>query len=360
MSALEDRYRSVLRMLPASYRQHWEEEMVATFLQTMHTDDIEEAEFRADFGRPPASEVASVAGLALRLRLGGIDAPPRSFLWGEAVRRVALVGLLVNAAGATTMALQNLWLSHLLWLPVPDEIAATQPEAASRVLDFTGLVWVAAYLALVLGHRRAAQSLAGLGLVAPVAEAIQSTVNQATRGVETAPLTLTWWGYFMVNTLLVVALASFHRDAPPLPRRSWLVALMVATVATSVPGLIFYQQVVSGGVERGVATSTLFDWPAVACISLVVAAVVHLGGPDPRRMDSAWSLALAGLAIAALMLRLVTWADPGSPPAGGTSAASTAAGLEAMAVAVSFVVLVLASTRALRRLPTVVGVGHDV
>ena len=66
MSVLEDRYRSVLRMLPASYRAVWEEEMVSTFLASMDPDDIDEAEFRADFGRPGFSEVASVAGLAVR------------------------------------------------------------------------------------------------------------------------------------------------------------------------------------------------------------------------------------------------------------------------------------------------------
>jgi hypothetical protein len=110
MSVLEDRYRSVLRMLPASYRAVWEEEMVATFLETLATDDVEEAEYRADFGRPGLAEVASVAALATRLRFGGADAAPRSFAWGEAVRRVALVGLLAYAAYATVLSVQRLWL----------------------------------------------------------------------------------------------------------------------------------------------------------------------------------------------------------------------------------------------------------
>ena len=34
-SRLEQRYRRVLRLLPAPYRLAWEEEMVATFLATM-------------------------------------------------------------------------------------------------------------------------------------------------------------------------------------------------------------------------------------------------------------------------------------------------------------------------------------
>ena len=39
VSVLEDRYRAVLRVLPASYRTVWEEEMVSTFLESTRTGD---------------------------------------------------------------------------------------------------------------------------------------------------------------------------------------------------------------------------------------------------------------------------------------------------------------------------------
>ena len=98
MNRLEQRYRVVLRtLLPASYRKLWEEDMVATFLESMASDDAEAAEYLADYGRPSWSEVASVAVLAVRLRLGAANAPLRSGAWGEAVRLVALMGLLVHA-----------------------------------------------------------------------------------------------------------------------------------------------------------------------------------------------------------------------------------------------------------------------
>lgn len=48
MTVLEQRYRLVLRMLPASYREVWEEDMVATFLASMGTNDVEDAEYFAD------------------------------------------------------------------------------------------------------------------------------------------------------------------------------------------------------------------------------------------------------------------------------------------------------------------------
>jgi hypothetical protein len=99
VNRLEQRYRVVLRtLLPASYRKLWEEDMVATFLESMASDDAEAAEYLADYGRPSWSEVASVAALAVRLRLGAANAPLRSGAWGEAVRLVALMGLLVHAA----------------------------------------------------------------------------------------------------------------------------------------------------------------------------------------------------------------------------------------------------------------------
>jgi hypothetical protein len=70
MSRLEQRYRLVLRVLPAAYRKAWEEDMVATFLDSVDSDDAEAAEYAADYGRPSWSEVATVASLAVRRCLG--------------------------------------------------------------------------------------------------------------------------------------------------------------------------------------------------------------------------------------------------------------------------------------------------
>ncbi|HZM75585.1 MAG TPA: hypothetical protein VFC19_07645, partial [Candidatus Limnocylindrales bacterium] len=74
MNRLEERYRRVLRLLPASYRGVWEEDMVATFLASVATDDREEAEYLADFGRPSWPEVFSIVALAIRLRIGSAGA----------------------------------------------------------------------------------------------------------------------------------------------------------------------------------------------------------------------------------------------------------------------------------------------
>ena len=77
MSVLEDRYRTVLRVLPGSYRAVWEEEMVSTFLDSTRTGDPDDDEFIAEYGRPSLTEVASVATLAVRVRLDSPTAAPR-------------------------------------------------------------------------------------------------------------------------------------------------------------------------------------------------------------------------------------------------------------------------------------------
>ena len=82
MSVLEDRYRAVLRVLPASYRAVWGEEMVSTFLDSTRTGDPEDDEFLADFGRPSMSEVVSVVVLAVRVRLAGPAVAPRIAVGG--------------------------------------------------------------------------------------------------------------------------------------------------------------------------------------------------------------------------------------------------------------------------------------
>jgi hypothetical protein len=87
VNTLERRYRRLVGLLlPEPYRQAWEDDMVATFLDRMSTGDPEVDEYLEEFGRPDADEVLSVVALAIRLRLAGPDGEPRAALWGQAVR----------------------------------------------------------------------------------------------------------------------------------------------------------------------------------------------------------------------------------------------------------------------------------
>lgn len=286
MNRLEDRYRRVLRLLPASYRQAWEEDMVATFLESEQPEDAEEAEFAADHGRPSWAEVASVVALAVRLRLGGDGAPPRYLVWGETVRRLALVGLLVQAVAA--LAGIGAW----LWSPWVTNLVA--PGQAADVQALLGLVWVAAYLCLVTGRWRAARLFAALALARAV---FYFGVDLA--AVEGA-YGLSRTVGLLLDALPVVALVAFHRQAPAVKARPWLVALPVGVALLTVALLLTY-----------VSVPALVDWPSVVCVAVFAAAVGYLSLPRLgwRNATVSWSTALALLALAALVQRVVTLLD---------------------------------------------------
>ena len=55
---LEQRYRRVLRLLPGYYRDQWEEDMVAAFLDSWLTGDPDEDSVTMEYDRPSRPEVA--------------------------------------------------------------------------------------------------------------------------------------------------------------------------------------------------------------------------------------------------------------------------------------------------------------
>ena len=97
---LEQRYRRVLRLLPGYYRDRWEEEMAAAYLDSWLTGDPEVDECVLEYAWRDWPEVASVAGLAVRLYLGGAGAPRRYFAWGQAMRNAVLAVMLVHVVRA--------------------------------------------------------------------------------------------------------------------------------------------------------------------------------------------------------------------------------------------------------------------
>ena len=341
MTRLERRYRRVLRVLPAAYRDVWEEEMVATFLDGVDSDDVEAAEYAADFGRPSWSEVASVVGLAVRLRLGVAGASPRSVAWGQALRLVALMGLLVNAVAATIDAGTRLWLSGRLgWLPAPPAEWVPAPTGSLRALwDLAGLLWLPAYVGVLLGQVRAARLLAALALLADGVAAVSATVDLAAGA---RPLLLTIWSYLLVDALVVLGLAAFHRDAPPVPRRPWLIAFVVGIAVL----LGLYVPL------RAASPSILFDWPGVYCLLALGVAVAHLTAGERRAIGAPpWSLALALAGLGVFGMRVLSLLDYAVITGGRERAALLAVGTaEALAVLAVGVPLARHATTALRSL----------
>ncbi len=169
LSPLEQRYRAWLRLLPAPYREVWQDDLVATFLDG--AEDIDEAGL-AD-AHPTWSEAGSVVALAVRLRLGAPGATPRAVALGAGLRLLALVGLL-----APTI-LSFLYVDSVLW-------------TSGRLP----------------------------GVAVPLTDGHLSSLDGATRLAQEALLLLP----------VAALLAAFHRDAPPVRRTPWLAALVIGVV----------------------------------------------------------------------------------------------------------------------------------
>jgi hypothetical protein len=334
-SVLEERYRSLLRILPAPYRAEWEEEMVATFLAGELSGELsgdpEEAAFRAEFGRPTLSEVASVVGLAVRLRLPAVGGRPG--LLGAAVRLVALLGLLVSAAAGTVGTAAHLWLLGKLPGVEPPDLPV---GPTIGILPMTQALLVAtalpAYLALVTGHRSAARLLASVSVGAVLFTAVLDLVAGH-------PVLVGRWLSLPLDLLVFATLWAHHDDAPPVPRRPWLLALPAA-IAVAVAAF-------------AVTTSFrvawwLVDWPALACVVVVTGLVVHLvrgGRPE-------WSLALGMLAGVVLVQRVVTLPEFVAAATAGHSRVVLGAGLiQIAAVVTAGLPVALLARRAWRRSP---------
>ena len=297
MSAdLERRYRRVLRLLPGYYRQQWEEDMVTAFLESSLTGDPEEDEFITEYGRPSWAEVASVAGLATRLYLGGAGAPRRYFAWGQATRRAVLAVILGHAVLALGACVFLAWTHHLLgWLPAPPaRMSGAEDSVWPSVWYAVGYAYIVIYVSLILGYYRTAQVTAVLAIVPDLVNVLQQrfTYHQPS---QSGP----WAGLILLDVAPVLAMAAFHRDAPPVRHRPWLLALPAGFVLVAVPMLAAQMT----GHESWVP-----GYPGLACILAAIACLVHAPrARSGRTVDSGtWSLALTLLAAVAGVVR-ITW-----------------------------------------------------
>ena len=217
---LEQRYRRVLRLLPGYYRDKWEEDMVAAFLDGWLTGDPDEDSVTMEYDRPSKQEIVSVAILAARLYLGGAGAPRRYFAWGQAVRGSVLAVLLLHAV---------LGLDGLMVMAGSRQLTGYLPAPFSSIWTS---VWYAAYytwilifVTLVLGHYRAAQVIALLAVIPDLA----GTLHAQLTGTIQSPY-FSWAFCVLLDLAPVLAMAAFHWDAPPVARRPWLLALPAAFV----------------------------------------------------------------------------------------------------------------------------------
>ena len=285
-SPLEARYRRLLRLLPRRYRDAWAEDMVAALLDARGVDGSgSDQDLLAGVGRLGPGEVASVVSLAVRVRLGAHGASPDQLLWGEAVRRFALLGLLAAAAVSLT---PELWaLTHGRWsAPFSAHAGWLLADPWRSLLGAATLLWVPAFVAVVLGRRQVGTVLAVLALVPDTLRAVLDV--QQFPGAAPARLM-----FLALHVLPVLALLAFHDRAPGPPVRPWLTALAITSAALLLPAWAADRWPVPVG-WRWVSL-VLLDWAGLWSLAAAGAGLVHLRARGASRPfgSPAWTLALA-------------------------------------------------------------------
>ena len=160
----------------------------------------------------------------------------------------------------------------------------------------TGYAWIVIYVALVLGHYRAARVAAALAVVPALAWLLQGQLT----GSLQSPFG-SWAFWFLIDLAPVLAMAAFHRDAPPIARRPWLVALPAYYLLVSVPAL---------AAELTGHRAWVPDTPGLCCILVAVLCLAHVPRAwSGRAGPGAWSLTLVLLAAVAWMYRVVSLGD---------------------------------------------------
>lgn len=287
---LEARYRAVLRLLPAYYRREREEEMVETYLWDLDRDT-------QDQSRPTAGEVASIAALAVRSRLGAAGAPRRYALFGSGARLFALSAVLLLAASAVVQpVLQLTWTftrggteRHVFLSGFTGHgVVGGTVAAAQWVLP---LGWTVAYFALLHDRRRLAR-------IGALVAALPSLWLPAGSLVGATVVTQPWFVVALVLLAWLPALAlcaAHHRDAPP------------ARLPAGTSGLVFMAACVLTGASLVLPPyGSDLVWAPVNCF--VVGGVCWLLRHARRRDEAApgGALALAVLGLLLLAVRVTT------------------------------------------------------
>jgi len=287
---LEQRYRRALRLLPGYYRDKWEEDMVAAFLDGWLTGDPDEDSVTMEYDRPSRREVMSVVGLAARLYLGGASAPRRYFAWGQAVRGAVLAVMLAHAVWGLGQLVLFARSRHLIgWLPPP-------PGGFWPALGYAvGYAWIVVFVALVLVDYRTARVIALLVTAADLATVLHAQLA----GLLVSPFAS--WSYWVLLDLApVLAMAAFHRDAPPVARRPWLLALPAWYLLVSAPVL---------AAELTGHSAWVPDVPGLCCLLVSLLCLAHAPRAwSGRGGTGVWSLTLVLLAAVAALDRITSLA----------------------------------------------------
>ena len=191
------------------------------------------------------------------------------------------------------------WRRHLAgWFPaLPASLAGPVPGGAwPTVMNAVDCVWIVIFVALILGHHRMARVVAVLAITADLIFLLQAQFA----GLLLRPLG-TWSSFFLLDFALVLAMAAFHRDAPPVARRPWLLALPGYYLLVPVPVLVL---------QATGNQAWLPDSAGLACLVVSLFCLAHAPRALSRSAQAAgsgvWSLALMLLAGVTAVWRIVS------------------------------------------------------
>jgi hypothetical protein len=286
----------VLRLLPGWYRDRWEEDMIAAFLDSWHSGDPDDDQWALEFCKPTWGEVANVAGLALGLYLGGAGAPRRYFAWGQAVRGAVLTVLLVHAVLGLNVLVRTAWSHRLFGLPAPPVSLMTAAPGGvwPTMFYMVNVAWIVTFVTLAAGRYRTARVLAALAIVPGLVALLQAQLT----GIMPAPFgPWAWWVLF--GFVAVLAMAAFHSGAPPAARWPWLLALPAGYLLVIVPLMV---------VQATGNLAWVPDFAGQYCLLVALACLAHVPRAWSRQATGSgiWSLTLMLLAAVAGAYRIVT------------------------------------------------------
>jgi hypothetical protein len=284
VSTLEQRYRKVIRLLPKAYRAERSEEILGTLL-----DDA-----RPGQKRPQLREVASLGGLALRLRFGAPGASPGGERAGQVARRVILIGLLIgcldNTFGPTLLVIN------------PDRLHAFPSVETDLMLTQTGnlVLFTALLLSLLRGWWRTGRVLSIVGVLALAAEeALQIAQNLSFPFYQTEAFAVFAFPavFWLLNSITLLAvIPAFHRQAPRVGGQPWWIllwALLCCGQAVDLGTYVIQLVVVAAAVGLGIAVRQAVVssvWP----IALVIASwPAFLGAIETYATQGSWDYAVA-------------------------------------------------------------------
>ncbi len=298
---LERRYRRVLRLLPGSYRERWQEEMTAAFLDSWLTGDADADAYISKAAGPSWGEITSVAGLAMRLYLNRAGTARRYLPRGQVARYAVLAVTVVQAMRGLSGLVAMAWSRHLFgWVPAPPAsmMASGPAEPAQAVFYVVGYGWVVVFVLLVLGYYRPARVVAALAIVPDLVVLLQHQFN----GRLPTPSAGAWAFWVLINLAPVLAMSAFHRDAPSPARWPWLLALPVGYLVVYAPLLALQATGNSAWVP---------DFSGLYCILVAIACLAHA----PRiwfgqvARSGLWSRTLVLLAVDAGAYRIFSITD---------------------------------------------------